>query len=1753
MKRTIGLILAIIMLGSVLGAPVYAVAADYSLEGAVLSGFSLSNNTLTATTAGATATWTINETGDNLVSLSLKTGSSVVVSIQASGFTYEKSTTATYDGAYELGCYDFDAGDTITVTDSGKTTVITGLELTNVNTVILDTDDLDKTDASVFSGWDNSSLKNYDGIGKTYIGTSCSAQWNIPNSVTGLTDIYYYYPENKNKGEGKSDSSATFTLRDESGNVHTSTFGGSAIPAGWHKVYTADFSKHDFASITISVGKDYNSCRLTAVKFVPNEKAYTSYLVTTNSFSLNGSWNVVNNSLGGDSLYQDKMMVCEDKLQNPASGSFEIENGNYYVYVHSLDYLNNNPATRTFWLNLNGTDYYKGDPVASDYKFGTHKFGNENTSAAPNDCEWAWEQAGYPSKTVTVTDGILDLKLISDKTYARTDAILITEDPFVSLSDNLITYCEMAEPLHGKALYEDEIRYPEEYLENHTAVSSEATLSNGNTSISFKLGTLPNGETSVQRKIEVNGTETVSYNDGLGFMVIRANENPGKLEEGFYPKFNTSYSYGTEEVNVSTYNVFRAGVPEWLIPDTLVQVDSNTVKMTATGTLADVEAIWTLADGDKEPKVTTKMTVHQNGEYSFGFFNNATEEIKNDVGFILVPLRWREDRMPGSGYLLPEAFSTTNHTQMTYKPNTANQEITLGVAVDEESVIHGRWTHNTAGYTRTDNNGQQFHIDYTDEQSRFAFNITGNDGGVLPAVFSPIIGSEYSSFDASDTYEFVYRPLSTVSQITESKKQNQGWYDCYNHVVTDLRNVYDFRENYFASMTDTIFNITDLIMDDQNSGWSEEMQTHYNIEDTYWGTNANGLIYMQNYLLTEDKEFLMERALPTMGTLLTRDSVYMNTQHSWVGRGEGPINKELVFSGIGMGNSTFEGAYLLSRGQMPVYRNISKKKEMLTKIESGGLGLKNPSDALWYDISRGDTSLSTAKDYADKYINNRSYALADNSAEVDEYTFINVMYSPHFQSQLDVYEATGEQAYLDGAIESARRFLPSLRTTDMPLSMDEMYTPDAEQNINEAKLWDKDAWFYNNERYRLGAIMGDSLTETEKDGSVKQVVKGFDDNTIPYTNTPYPFWVTSRVGLSIEQFTTAVKQNGNITMSTWAGDVLRLGYLSGDELMMDLARSSLVGRFSNFPGYYLHGYSLNHSLEDFPYRGFDHTTIYYHHIPVMLAALQDYLFSNAWVKSDMNIDFPYVRSQGYVWFNNRHYGGEAGKMYDEENMWPWLKEGTITISGESAYDAQQIDWLAGRKEGRAAFALTNASAKDQTVTVTFNSDLLVENGSSATIYAKDGKISVETVNNNQVTVTVPAKGILTVAVDGEGIHAPQYSKIQFPNINDGTDLDMGNSAIGLMYEGNEYTPTYDNNGNTYGYSVDRGYDVKGYALSLDNTAYMGYIFVGGRSVASGKDMVNKDIADGPADGIVKTTISWRFEDETEMNVVEDTSFPYELFIESPENKKIIFTVDTLFGNGEVKSLDGEYEIEPIPVTIVEGKENSHFDPIKVKLSAIGSLAPDFPTGIAGAKFCMLKASYESMNFGFDVTKTDSLKDCYLSGYVTAKDVAATPDVVESGYVLFDNVKIESSNVRASDGRLNFYVLNFATSVTNDDDRNLYDENGNYLGPKPNVIAGLANYDWSNLYIVNSANDNKVRALKDGNTYTISCNGAKQISVIIATFDGTTMTDVQVNDVIVSVNNSKTYTLNDNQKLFVWQKDLYQPLTMRPVLNVLNTQ
>ncbi|MBR3942049.1 MAG: hypothetical protein IKJ55_01720, partial [Clostridia bacterium] len=1347
-----------------------------------------------------------------------------------------------------------------------------------------------------------------------YGSNGADLRWTVPATIKGATDIYYYIPTISN------DTTTTLafkvTVLNAQGvqeysyscpqTVHTA---GTWVKAG--TFYPDGTAK----TIQISLGSGSNTIRFSAIKLVP--EGYATYVVQADNFLELGSW--ARSTL--PEAYRKLMLMSNqaDTDDTTAYHEIDVENGNYYVYVHTLDYPYYNTGSRRFVVKLNGTEFKKSNSLLQWYsQFGAHQYPQDKTHPEDDTVKvWEWEQIGYPGNTVAVTDGKLKIELKAKSGFARLDGIVLTKDPHYVPSDDMNIAMTTGKTFVPVSPYDNEMVYPEKHKGEMVSVEETLTLSNDKVTVTFKEGTLSDGTKTVQRQSETDGVITNRYSDGLGFLSLYAERTKEKQSNGYYANFRNVYKIPSgSNYEIVTNNVYRSGIPEWIVPNAIEQLPDGSIKMTGEGSKASFTAIWSLAAGDSEPKVDITFTAKIAGVHSFGIFNNPSEIHPDDVGYILNPFRYQEMRLPEPGVLIREATSTTNHTQMTYKINELGQEISLGLAADQ-SMMDNVWHSNLAIVDRPETADREaLYLDMTNRMSEFGMGTTGYFGGVQPSLFAPLFGTDNATFEAGTTYSFTYRPLASVS----TEGENRGWYEMYEHVATDLRGVYDFRDNYYASMTDTAFNLLNLLKDDEGSGWDKNLIGHYNIEDTYWVTNANAQAYLQYYLLTEDKDLLMDRTLPIMGTLLTRNSSHLNSRFSRESRSEGPINKELTSSAFPMGNSGFEGAYRLTHGLMPVFRNIAMDRIRSTSFEKGGQYFQyNPAEALWYDYATGNTSLSTAITNADAYYNKRVFDSASNF--VDEETFVNISYFPHFQSMVDMYEATGDAKYLTAAIEGARRMLPTLRINDMPETKEVTRTIDLDEAWTEARLYRYSAWWWYDTGYRRGAVMKAPAVLPASNGSVFTKLISSDkmqeDAIVPGSLSAdgepatYPEWVTSRVGLALEQFSTCGSLSSNIYMSTWAPELLRVGYMADDQLMMDLARSSIVGRFANYPGYYIYSYNPTPGLKEYSYKGYDTTQFYFHHIPVLLASVQDYLFTNAYVKSDGNIDFPTVRSEGYAWFNNRSYGAEPGKMYAETDMWPWLNEGTITVS------SKQIDWVAGRKNGRAAFALTNAGDVDETVTVTFNSDLGV--AGKATVYDAAGNTKEISISNGKVTVTVPKKGIVTLAVNGSGITAPSYADFEFDPTSDGAVLDMGNSSIGLMYDGKTYTKGNDN------YNTEKGYDVKAYALAMDDESYMGYVFVGGRSteqVAFVDEDGNNAVGggDGAEQGIVSTTLSWRFAGDSEFTKVTDTSFPYEFFIPVENASKAIeFNVETTFGDGSVKTLAETATVAPLKTQSVDNE------------------------------------------------------------------------------------------------------------------------------------------------------------------------------------------------------------------------------------------
>jgi hypothetical protein len=166
--------------------------------------------------------------------------------------------------------------------------------------------------------------------------------------------------------------------------------------------------------------------------------------------------------------------------------------------------------------------------------------------------------------------------------------------------------------------------------------------------------------------------------------------------------------------------------------------------------------------------------------------------------------------------------------------------------------------------------------------------------------------------------------------------------------------------------------------------------------------------------------------------------------------------------------------------------------------------------------------------------------------------------------------------------------------------------------------------------------------------------------------------------------------------STWAPHLLRVYRYTGREIFRTFARDSVIGRFANYPGYYLTCFTdLVHDPR-YPYKGPDLSSLYYHHIPVHYAFAMDYLVADAEVRSGGQIDFPWVKQKNYAWFNNRVYTAEPGTVYGDRRAVLWLERGVVSTD-------VQTDWLAARSPDRFWVMLMNQTHEKRTVTVRLDS------------------------------------------------------------------------------------------------------------------------------------------------------------------------------------------------------------------------------------------------------------------------------------------------------------------------------------------------------------------------------------------------------------------------------------------------------------------
>ena len=978
--------------------------------------------------------------------------------------------------------------------------------------------------------------------------------------------------------------------------------------------------------------------------------------------------------------------------------------------------------------------------------------------------DFQWEDGG----TIELTKGEVNELRVCDTAgfFGRLKGIIITNDlEFVPTGE----YADYEEYVLANLKAGSQIpsNFPEWANQNVSDTPVE-TIENDSYKINFYTGATQKGNV-VQNEILIkrNGEWTVvkERSEDLGILALHANESKVNDDrpptfsvndvpfEAFTQKFDT---FEGEYDATSIRQFYKTGKAEWLIPDSLKKIDDKTVELKVSSEKVEGTMTFTFDDLVEDPKVTFNAKLKNDGAYSFAYFTGNDFDA-DSFEKVTAPIHFIQKEIPNDAKVVGETSMFTPMIAFTFDNN--GQAFTKGVAVDPTSV-------------------RQYAPRPGDQD--FGMIFRSPDGKARGQIIAPLFGTEHCTFKAGDNYTFAYRILY----------KDMGGYETMEHVASDMFNCTDIRENYYASLNEAIYNTTDLIKDDLYSGWHEDEKAFIYMESdglTREVSNTNFTALLQRYLLTEDEEFLDERVIPLMSFILSRGGNSYDSSRDNPRRLGGTANYSA---------SSYLAMYQGTQGRMPLLYNEALNRYETFKANHGSqngqaFNQLTGTDNYTADIIEiADTYLE--KLYSEEYVANTSF-IHDGNIKT-----LNIL--------VRAYEETNDKRYLDGAELVGEYLMQQLWTTGYHNDYATTdYTVDPEYTSNLILKNDFDTlafWWFGFSRWRIGNPPGVHTPAKDCENKIEEETA--------------PGWVPARVALGTEHPATP----GGAKLyyaNMWAGTMLRLAKYTDNEFFRTQARNTIIGRFANYPGYYNERLLLHDKQADFPYVGPDYNFIFWHHIPAFLAMIEDFLISDAWDRSDMNIDFPSVLTSSYAFFESNQFGYAPGKFYDEEDMWLWLDRGIVEP------DSVLVNYVPAKKDGILAVALMNTDDEELTTTITLGEK--IPNASTfnetATLLDKDGNKSDVEIKDGKFTVTIPAKGIASVIMHPE-VTKPSWVQEFTPSAELGdtvSNFDSGQAMILQLNADNYYAFLYSNKFKTEVKSISYTYSIDGKTKTITDTEY----------------------------------------------------------------------------------------------------------------------------------------------------------------------------------------------------------------------------------------------------------------------------------------------------------------------------------------------
>lgn len=306
---------------------------------------------------------------------------------------------------------------------------------------------------------------------------------------------------------------------------------------------------------------------------------------------------------------------------------------------------------------------------------------------------------------------------------------------------------------------------------------------------------------------------------------------------------------------------------------------------------------------------------------------------------------------------------------------------------------------------------------------------------------------------------------------------------------------------------------------------------------------------------------------------------------------------------------------------------------------------------------------------------------------------------------LELYSAVGERKYLGGAIDAAYDAVTSLNLSPTP--------PDTNVTVDTG-----------------------GQVPVHSNSFPRHLMWGFEPpQPLAVPEMTVPAWRVARLGLPSPAYPIEYWMNVH-------GALLRTAALGQDDFLRDVARWGMVGRFGNYPGDNRTQISLVGELPDAvdrPPWDWNFATVNPGHAWDFAGAVLDYLVTDAFDRSRGAIDFPAESTAGST-FRVRTYGARPGRFYGAQGVRLWLPRGLVATGNK------QLDWLAGYGNGRFYLALWSQSFREEHATVSLNRAWVECQDGDALCCLQNQSAPPARVASNQLTVTLPAKGVVAFAI-----------------------------------------------------------------------------------------------------------------------------------------------------------------------------------------------------------------------------------------------------------------------------------------------------------------------------------------------------------------------------------------------------------------------